>query len=316
MIFKKIRKGKDISAKRTILTSSVVDFFDFVVNLILAIITGSVVMLAETIQGGADFISTIFLFIGLKRSSKRATKKHPLGYGRALYIWTFLVTVVMFLISSTLTFYFGLMRFLNPEPIDKIGLAYVVLFFFVISNSYAFSVSSRRLLMGEKYRNIIKVFKKSDLIETKTTTVLDFVGTSAALIGLIALVVYGITGNLKFDGIGAMGIGIVTMILALFLLIDTKSLLIGKNASEKIEKEIFETVKNSKEVNKILNLKTLNIGLGKIALDLELNLIDNLTTDDIEKVIFGIENKIKRKIPEVKKIYIEIRDKKTKISEK
>ena len=306
-----LKKSEKISAKRVVLTSLFVDVFDIVLNFIVAIITGSMVMAAETIQGFADFITDVFVLVGLKSSRKKPTKKYPVGHGRALYVWTLMATFVMFLLTSTITFYFGLKRFLNPEPIENIFLAYGALIFFVLTNGYAFSISSKRLLQGKKYRKIINVFRKSSLVETKIIVVSDFLGTTAALIGIIALVLYRVTGNLKFDGLGAMGIGIAIMLFALLIMKEVKNLLIGKSASPGIENRIKNCVLKTKEVRKLLNLKTVNIGLGKILVNIEINLKNNLVTDKIERIIEKIETGIKKEIPEVKQINIEIRAKKT-----
>ena len=309
---KKPKVKTKISARRTVLTSLVVDTLDVVANIIVAIITGSVVMLAEAIQGVADFISVLFVFVGLKKSSKKVSKKHPIGSGKALYFWTFMATIIMFLFTSTIIFYFGFMNFLNPEAIENIALAYIVLVIFVISNGYAFSVSSRRILDGKKCKEIINVFKNSSLVETKTTLVLDFIGTLAALIGLVALLLYKFTGDMRFDGLGAMAIGICIMSLTIFLIKDLKNLLVGKSASPDIERKIRSIISDTDEVKKVLGFYTLNIGLGRILVHAEIHLENNLVTDEIEEIVRNIEKRIKKKVPEAKQIHIEIRAKKTK----
>jgi cation diffusion facilitator family transporter len=234
-----LNKSK-ISAKRTLFTSLVVDFLDIVINLAVAIITGSVVMLAETIHGVADFISVLFVIIGLKDSSKLSTKKHPFGHGRALYVWIFLSTIIMLIFTSGLSVYFGLKEVLNPEPINNILIALIVLILFIFTNGYAFSVSSRRLLNGKSYSKLISEFKKSEFLETKIPVLLDFVGTLAAIIGLTALFLYKLTNNLIFDGLGAIAIGSTIFLITLFLLSETKTFLIGKSASQKTQEKSEE----------------------------------------------------------------------------
>src|SRR5687768_7634730 len=193
-----------ISSKRAILTSFLVDLGDIALNVTAMIITGSVVLLAEALEGGSDLVASGLLFVGLRISKKRANKKHPFGFGKALFSWTLLSAMVMLVFGAGLSFYFGLKRFLDPHDIEKIGLAYLALSISICTNGYALSVSTRRLLHKEPLRDLFKIFFNSAHVETKNTFVLDFTGTSAALIGFISIVIYQISGNKQFDGIGGM----------------------------------------------------------------------------------------------------------------
>lgn len=304
-MIKKLVKPK-ISADRAVLTSLFVDFLDIIANAIVAIITGSVVMLAETIQGVADTASVGFVYLGLKRSRRPANENFQFGHGKALYIWTFVAGIIMFGVTSVLVFYFGLKRLLNPEEISHIYIAIIVLILFVFSNGYSLSVGYRRIMQGKKKYNFIKIFKQSMLVETKTTFVLDLIGTTAALIGLFALLAYKITGNLAFDGLGAMAIGFTLAFLTLFLLNNTRQLLIGKRASRELEKKIIKSINSFKNVNAVLDLKTMNIGLNKILVNAEVNVNPNLKTLQIEKLMDNIKEKVQKANPEVVHIQIEL----------
>jgi divalent metal cation (Fe/Co/Zn/Cd) transporter len=112
----------------------------------------------------------------------------------------------MLLLASTLSFYFGLQRFLQPEPIENILLAYAALLFAASSNGYAFYV--KRILDGRKLSRLARIFASSSRIMTKNTFVLDLMGMSAAMVGFIALILYQLIGEERFDGLGAMGIGL------------------------------------------------------------------------------------------------------------
>lgn len=306
MIKKFVKGGKRISAKRAVLTAVFIDFTDIVTNLIAAIITGSVVMLAETLHGVADFFSSGFVYLGLKRSQKTNLKKYPFGKGKALYVWVFISGIIMFGITSVLIFYFGLQNFLNPEQIEHIWLAFTVLILFIFTNGYALSVSFRRILHGKKIRSFIKVFRESNLVETKTTFVLDCIGTLAAVFGLMALGLYQITGDLRFDGIGAMAIALTMASLTIFLIMNTGQMLIGRRASKPMEKQIKKTIVEMKDVKSVPDLKTMNIGLGKILVIAEVSVNQKLTTKKIENLIDKIKANVQKKIPEVSHIQIEI----------
>lgn len=211
---------KKISARRAVLTSFFVDALDIALNSVVMSLTGSVVMLAELFQGAADLISSGFLLVGLRRPRKE------------IYFWTILSALSMLLLASTLSFYFGLQRFLKPEAIENIVLAYAALLFAASSNGYAFYVSVIRILDGRKLSKLARTFASSSLIMTKNTFVLDLMGMSAALVGFIALILYQLTGEQRFDGLGAMGIGVVLAFLSVDLILDIRKMMAKKGTKD------------------------------------------------------------------------------------
>src|SRR3989338_375740 len=113
-----------ISAQKVVFTSFIVDILDVILNLIVMLATGSVVMLSELLQGGADLIAAGMLLVGLKRSKSPANKQHPFGQGKEIYFWTLLSALVMFAVAAGFSLYFGWQRFINPQPVHNIYLAY------------------------------------------------------------------------------------------------------------------------------------------------------------------------------------------------
>ncbi len=294
------------SATRVIVTSFLVDFVDVATSLIVAIITGSVVMIAEALQGLADLAASGFLLIGLIRSKKPSDQQHPFGYGRELYFWTMLSGVLILGVTSTMSIYFGWQRFINPLPIHNINFAFAILGLSTLTNGYAFSLSVRRLLRGRSVLGIRKVFVRSSLIETKTAFVLDLMGVLAAVFGFLALAFYRITGNLMFDGLGAMTIGILLAIFGVILIIPIRELIIGQSASPEVESKIRKATLKQPEVKEVLDLKTIHMGPERLLVNAEVNLKSNLTTKDIEGIMDRIKESIKKEVPEVKHIQIEV----------
>lgn len=200
-----------ISPTRVVLTSFFVDALDIALNLAIMLVTGSVVMLAELFQGVSDLLASGFLLVGLRRPR------------REIFLWTILSALCMLLLASSLSFYFGLQRFLQPEPIQNITLAYAALFISATTNGYAFYVSVRRILNSRPPTKLWKAYSKSTKLMTRNTFILDLMGMSAALVGLAAVVLYQMTGELRYDGLGAMGIGIVLAFLSTDLLLDIRN---------------------------------------------------------------------------------------------
>lgn len=295
-----------ISAKRVIITSILVDLLDVILNILVAILSGSVVMVARSLEGFVDLVAAGLLFVGLHRSQQPSNKGFPFGHGRELYFWTMLSALVMLGITATLSFYLGLKRFLEPEPITGIYLAYLVLTITLFTNFYSFSLSFKRLLRGREWKKIWQIFFRTSFIETKATFTLDLMGTTASLLGLISLIIFEVSGDMRFDGVGAMMIGLVLAVLAYFLLSGVKDLLIGKSASPEIETKICQAALSVPEVQEVLDIRTMHLGPERLLVNIEVHLKERLITEQIEGLVDKIKIKIKQAMPIAHHIQVEL----------
>ncbi len=295
---------KKISSSKTVWTSFLVDFGDILLNVAVMLITGSVVMLAEAFEGLSDLVASGLLLIGLKMSKRRPNKKHPFGHGKALFFWTLISAIIILVFGAGLSIYFGVQRFLHPEEIEKIWLAYVALFISIATNGYALSLSSRRLLGKEKVSKFFRIFLATTHVETKNTFILDFTGTGSAVLGLISLLLYQLIGVEYFDAIGAILIGIIAGVSSLLLIWGVKDYLIGKTASAAVEEDIRQAALSVTEVNSVTSLQTMYIGSEKLLVHLDIDLHlgkDNNLVTITEKV----KQIIQKTVPIVYSIQIE-----------
>ena len=296
----------NLTSKKVVLTSFFVDTLDIIFNGAIAFSTGSSIMLAEFLQGLADLVTVAFLYIGIKRSVKRADREHSFGYGRELYFWSLCSAIIMFAGTATLSFYFGYRKFANPEPISNYFLAYFILSIGIVSNIYALFLSIRQLKSSGEKSGIWKNFIASNLVEIKATFISDLMGSCAAFFGIIALIIYGITGNAQFDGLGAMFIGVTIAIFSIFLIKEIKDLIIGKSASPEIVRKIRQITEEIPGVSDIIDLRTMHFGSEKIQVNLSIRIKDELNTDEITSLIDNLETKIENSIPEIDDVQIEV----------
>jgi cation diffusion facilitator family transporter len=294
------------SASKVVTTSFIVDVVDVIMNVGLAILTGSVVMLAEALQGGADLLAAGLILIGLRRSKKKPDPEHQFGHGKEIYFWTLISAVVMFTLTATLSFYFGFQRFVKPEPIEHIGFACIALVVAMSTNGYAFFLSYKRLMGKNSSKQFLSTFLESSLVETKNTLVLDLMGMSSAIIGFLSLLVYFVSGETRLDGIGAMLIGMVTAALAFGLVVGVKDFLIGKSASDDIHRKIRGAIQQVPEVKGLLDLKTMQLGPSKLLVNIDVNMREELTTEQLEQVIDLIKQKVMESVPMVGHIQVEL----------
>lgn len=263
-------------------------------------------MLSQALEGVADLIASGLLVIGLNRSRRRADTGHPFGYGRELYFWTLISALIMLFVTSTITILIGIQKISYPKMLEHTTWAYIVLIIGACTNGYALSLSVRRILNKHHFTKIVKYFYHSSLIETKTTLVLDLMGTSATMVGLVALIMYGITGDGRYDGYGAVAIGLILACLAVFLLIGIKDFLIGKSVSLSTIDLIRGSVNKIEHINSIQDLKAIHMGPENILINIEVNAKDGLTTDELEQVIDKVKDEIRKDLPSAKHIQVEL----------
>lgn len=263
-------------------------------------------MLTEALEGVSDLLASGLLLVGVRRSSGSPDKTHPFGYGREIYFWTLLSALIMFGITATMSLYLGWQRFLHPQPLENTNLALFVLSITVLTNGYAFFLSCKRLLRRRGFAQFIRIFYRSSLVETKTTFILDLMGTVASMVGIIALTIYQFTGNARLDGIGAMAIGVVLAGFSYLLVAGIRDLVVGRSASAEVEEIIKTATMRVPNVTDVLDLKTMHVGSERLLVHLDVHLKSSLTTREIEKLIDTIKAEVQRDVPAVKHIQVEL----------
>ncbi|MCR4264193.1 MAG: cation diffusion facilitator family transporter [Candidatus Roizmanbacteria bacterium] len=299
-------KQSGVSAERVVFTSFLVDVSDVIINFIIAGLTGSVVIWAEFLQGAADLIASSLLLVGIRRSKMKPDRRHPFGFGKELYFWTLLSAIVMVTVASSFSIYFGVERTLHPEPIANIFFALGVLLFATVTNGYALSLSTVRLIGKNNLKYIWNLFWNSPHVETKNAFIQDLMGTSSALVGLASLLLYYTTGIGAFDGIGAIVIGIILAVLTSSLIHGLHDLVIGRSAPKRIEEKIKTTVLSVPEVLEVLDLRTMIVGSDKFLVNIEVHMQDQLTTDQLERLIDQIKKEVQDDVPSIQHIQVEL----------
>lgn len=290
-------------------------------KLLAAIFTGSSAMWAETYHSFSDTINQVLLLIGIKSSSRPASERHPFGYGKEQFFWSFLVSTMIFGISGVLSLQQGFESLLGkPHIIENIEINYIILaisaIFELNALRIAFVIFSKNIhARGQKLtiKTILNEFR-----ESKDPTILTvLVEDSAALLG-IAIAAIGIslshlTGNVLYDSISSLIIGFVLMGFAFFLAKENKALLIGEAISKKDSNRIIKSILTLAEVNRVITMRTMHLGPEDVIVAIEVSIVDNLLTDNIEILIDKIEQKVIEVIPYVNpsKIYVELQDDKS-----
>jgi cation diffusion facilitator family transporter len=225
-----------------------------------AIFTGSGAMLAEAIHSFADTGNQILLLAGLRNARRPPSEEHPLGYGKAIYFWSFIVALILFSMGGLYSIYEGTHKLQHPEPLTSPLLAIGVLLFAVIAEAVSLWGCMREINKERGSRSIQRWFK-----ETRQSELLVVFGEdSAALAGLgTALIAIGltwITGNPMYDACGSIAIGLLLVFVAFRVGVEIKDLLIGQGVEPVIREKMLTFLRNRSEIKQIFNLLTLQMG--------------------------------------------------------
>ena len=236
------------------------NFAIFVSKLVAAVVTGSGAMLAEAIHSLADCGNQGLLLLGMRQAKKPASDEYPLGWGRALYFWSFVVALLLFAVGGLFSIYEGVHKLSAPEPLRWPWLALGVLLFGIVMESISMRGCLHEVNQARGEQSLWRWFR-----ETRSSELLVIFGEDlAALLGLClaALAIGGtiLTGNLLFDALGTIAIGVLLVVVAIALAIEVKALLIGQGVEPRRRQELLAFLGERPEVAEVLNLITLQMG--------------------------------------------------------
>jgi cation diffusion facilitator family transporter len=268
-------------------------------------ITGSGAMLAEAIHSGADCTNQALLLLGVKRAQKKPDETHPLGYGRELYFWSFMVAMLLFTGGGVFSIYEGVHKILEPEPIDNPLIGLGVLGFALAIEGWA------------TIDNIIELNKRRGdtpfvryLRETKDSDLVVVFGENgAATLGLliagIAVTIAWVTHDPTWDAVGSLGVGVVLILVAVFLAVEVKALLVGEAADRLIEAAVREEASKNDRITEVLRVITIQQGPGEVIVAMKLKMKSGLSAEEAVKGLNELEVALKKKRSEVRWIFAE-----------
>jgi cation diffusion facilitator family transporter len=270
-----------------------------------AVFTGSGAMLAEAIHSSSDCANQILLLLGVKRSAKRADASHPLGYGRALYFWSFLVALLLFTGGGVFSIYEGLEKVTHPEALEHVEIALGILLVSLVLEGWSTWGNVKEM---NKRRGSVPFFRY--LKETKDSDLIVVFGENAAASGgltfaIIALALAWGTGDTRWDGVGSLAVGVVLVAVAIFLAVEVQSLLLGERADPNIEAAIRAVAAKHATIEKIYNLITIQQGPGEVLVAIKIKFVNQSSGDALVDAINAFERDIRQERPEIRWSFVE-----------
>jgi len=198
-----------------------------VTKFIAYLLSGSSSMLAESVHSLADSGNQVLLLIGGKRASRAATPEHPFGFGRERYVYAFLVSIILFSVGGVFSIYEGVHKIQHPEPIERAWIPIVVLLIAIGLESFSLRTALKESASERRGISILQFVRRAKAPELPVVVMEDIAALVGLVLAFLGVSIAVVTGNGVFDGIGTVFIGVLLIIVAAILGVETKSLLRG-----------------------------------------------------------------------------------------
>jgi len=267
--------------------------------------SGSSSMLAEGVHSLADTSNQGLLLLGGRQSRKKADENHPFGFGRERYVYAFVVSIILFSIGGVFSLYEGYEKLHDPHPLENAWLPIVVLLIAIVLESFSFRTAIKESNHVRGKQGWVEFVRRAKAPELPVVLLEDF----AALIGLVlALLGVGltiITGDPVFDAIGTLCIGVLLVLVAIVLGIETKSLLVGEGATPADTNAIRDAINANDKVEALIHMKTLYLGPDELLVGAKVAFARTEQLTEVAHSINQLELAIREAVPIARVIYIE-----------
>ena len=280
------------------------NFAIFVAKLVAALMTGSGAMLAEAVHSLADCGNQILLLFGIRQAKKPPSPDYPLGYGKVVYFWSFLVALMLFSVGGMFSLYEGWHKLHEDQPMSSPWIAVGVLIFSIVVEGVSMRACMVEVNKARAGRSLWRWFRSTRQIEL----VVIFGEDLAALFGLVfalgAVVLTMLTGNPLWDALGTLAIGVLLVVVAIFISIEVKAMLIGQSVEPETRERMQAFLEQRPEIEKVYNLLTLQLG-SDVMVSIKAKMQGEESALGMIAQINAIERELKRRFPEVRFSFFE-----------
>jgi cation diffusion facilitator family transporter len=267
--------------------------------------TGSSSMLTEAIHSLADSGNQVLLLVGNKRSKKGADSRHNFGYGRRRFVYGFVVAVVLFLVGGLFSLYEGLHKIQHPEEVKDAWIAFLVLGVAIVLEGFSFRTAIKEAKHSKGNRSYARFLRDARQPELPVILLEDagaLVGLVLAMLGVTMAV---ITGNGQWDGAGAMGVGVLLVIIAVFLAMEMAAMLVGESALPEEVDAIRAALEGSGGVLRVIHMRTLHVGPDELLVGAKIAVVHSDTGTQIAADIDAAEAALRAAVPTARYIFLE-----------
>lgn len=271
---------------------------------VAAFFTGSGAMFAETVHSLADCGNQGLLLLGMKQAKRPASPEHPLGQGKAVYFWSFLVAVMLFSVGGMFSLYEGIHKLQQPEPIRQWWWAVGVLVFGIVVEGISMRACMQEVNKSRGDRGIWQWFRESRQSELVVIFGEDLAALLGLMFALVAVVLAVITGDPVWDAIGTIGIGVLLIVIAVLVAVEVKAMLIGQSVDPERQRQIRAFLDGRPEIERVISLITLQLG-NEMMVSVQAQMRDSGDSRSLVERINGVERALKQAFPDVRWSFFE-----------
>jgi len=269
-----------------------------------AIYTGSGSMMAEAVHSTADCTNQGLLLLGLKKAKKPPSMEHPLGHGKEIYFWSFIVAIMLFSVGGMFSIYEGWHKLGSDEPLSNPWIAIGVLVFAILAEGGSLWGCILEINKSRGERSLWQWFRESRQSELVVVFGEDVAAQAGLVFALCAIGLTMITGNPIYDAIGSIVIGILLIIIAILVAREVKDLLIGQGVDPLVDQEMREFLKQQSQITQVYNLLTLQLG-NDVMVAIKAQMPKGQSGQELIDAINQTEVAFKEKFPQVLWLFFE-----------
>lgn len=276
-----------------------------VTKLAAFLVTGSSSMLSEAVHSLADTVNQALLLWGGKRAQRRPDEDHQFGYGRTRFVYGFVVAIIIFLLGGLFSLYEGWKKFHNPEVPTDVGVAYAVLIVAIGLESLSFRTAMREVNKSRGSQPMSRYLRDARQPELPVVLLEDFgalVGLGFALAGVTLA---SVTGDGRWDGLGAVAIGSLLIVIAALLSFKMASMLIGESALPEQNARVLQALAGQEGIESVIHLRTLHTSPDEFLVAAKVAVDPEETAKRVADVVDLAERRIRAAVPAARWIYIE-----------
>jgi cation diffusion facilitator family transporter len=269
------------------------------------VVTGSSSMLSEAIHSLADSGNQLLLLLGGRRAKRVADEQHQFGYGRVRYVYAFVVSIVLFCLGGLFSIYEGWHKIHAPEELTSPAVAFIVLGIAIVLEGFSFRTAVREANRSRGSKSLYGFVREVRQPELPVVLLEDagaLVGLVFALLGVTLAVV---TGDGRWDGVGALAIGSLLLVIAVFLALEMSSMLVGESAVPEQTAAILAALESEPLVERVIHLRTLHTGPDELLVAAKIAVRHDDTASAVAEAIDGAERRVREAVPEARWIYLE-----------
>ncbi|MEO6152814.1 MAG: cation diffusion facilitator family transporter [Croceibacterium sp.] len=291
-------------SNRVILTALAANVGIAVAKFIAAGITGSSAMVTEGVHSLVDSTNHVLLLYGGKRSRQPADAKHPLGYGRELYFWSFVVAMLVFSLGAGVSIYEGVLHLITPVPTTEPTIAFVVLGIAFLLEGWSTIAALKEFNASRGTKSVFRAIRDSKDAPTLIVLMENAGAMAGLVIAALGIGLVVITGNEHWDGVASVLIGLVLAGTAITLLIEAKGLLIGEAADPALVAALHDCTVGHAGVVSVHEVLTVHQAPDMVVAVISADFDDTITARDVEQTVADIEARIAELFPVVARVYI------------